>query len=630
MSKNMKKGPKIFLIILGILTFLSSLYLSYNIYRLNGIENKLRYIGIGVLILINILIFIFAIRTTKKGKVLRFFFCALLLIILMCGQGYLGYFVNNVYSSISHMNKNSLIYEAVAVTLKNSEIKNLKELKDKKIGITDNTKSIDGYILGNELIKENNLDKNNTILPYEDPTVMMTDLYSKQLDIVITGSDYVSLYKGTEQFEEISDETKIIGSKEKEYTKEEIAEIEGQETAELSPVAIDKPFTILVMGIDSTAKTLKKNAVGNGDALVLVTFNPKTFNATILSIPRDTYVPITCNGNREKKINSAAFGGASCMIKTIEKFLDIKINYYVKINFKGVVNLVDALGGVEVDVPYSFCEQNSSRQWGSHTIFVEKGRHLLNGEQALALSRNRHHPNGVKAMKKACPNLKEGTRNDFVRGQNQQKVIQAIINKTKTINSPAQLLNVINTVSNSMDTSFTTEQILSFYQIAKDLIKTSASESQNVVTLQRLYISGADQYIYDESSRLSLYNFIANQSSVAAIKKAMKANLGDSNSLVKKFDFNINEPYSIEIIGKKTTAATIKYKLVGKFVGISKEQAQSLCNSKGLTCTFVEQVSTKKAGTVIAQSLPESKRIDRVSGSMKLTIAKSNDSQETP
>jgi anionic cell wall polymer biosynthesis LytR-Cps2A-Psr (LCP) family protein len=233
-------------------------------------------------------------------------------------------------------------------------------------------------------------------------------------------------------------------------------------------------------------------------------------------------------------------------------------------------------------------------------------------------------------MKKACPNLKEGTRNDYVRSQNQQKVIQAIVNKARTINSPTQLLNILNTVSKSMDTSFTTEQILSFYEIAKDLIKYSASESQNVITLQRLYLTGSGQMIYDESSKLTLWNHIANQSSVSAIKKTMKANLGDSSSLIKKFDFNINEPYSITVVGKNPTSGTILYKLVGNFVGKTKEQAQSLCNSKGITCTFVEQASTKKAGTVIAQSLPESKRVDRVSGGMKLTIAKSNDSQETP
>lgn len=101
---------------------------------------------------------------------------------------------------------------------------------------------------------------------------------------------------------------------------------------------IDKPFTMLVMGIDSTANTLSKNATGNGDALMLVTFNPKTLNATIFSIPRDTYVPIACFENqKENKITHAAWNGENCMIKTIENLTDINIDYYVKINFQGVV-----------------------------------------------------------------------------------------------------------------------------------------------------------------------------------------------------------------------------------------------------------------------------------------------------
>ena len=125
--------------------------------------------------------------------------------------------------------------------------------------------------------------------------------------------------------------------------------------------------------------------------LMVITFNPKTLTSTMLSIPRDSYVPIACfSGQRKNKITHAAWQGESCMQKTIENFLDIDIDYYVKINFKGVVKLVDTLGGVEVDVPYNLCEQNSNRQWGANTVYIEEGRQVLNGEQALAFARNRH------------------------------------------------------------------------------------------------------------------------------------------------------------------------------------------------------------------------------------------------
>lgn len=81
---------------------------------------------------------------------------------------------------------------------------------------------------------------------------------------------------------------------------------------------------------------------------MLMSFNPKTLSSVLLSIPRDTYVPIACNNNRYAKINSSAAYGTGCVISTINKFLDINIDYYVKINFKGVVDLVEAVGELKL------------------------------------------------------------------------------------------------------------------------------------------------------------------------------------------------------------------------------------------------------------------------------------------
>jgi LCP family protein required for cell wall assembly len=236
------------------------------------------------------------------------------------------------------------------------------------------------------------------------------------------------------------------------------------------------------MGIDSKVENLSKTATGNGDSLMLVTFNPKTLNATILSIPRDSYVPISCFSNqKENKITHAAWNGESCMIKTIQNFTGIKIDYYLKINFKGVVKLVNALGGVEVNVPVEFCEQNSDRSWAaSNKICLKKGKQTLNGEQALALARHR----------------KTLATGDLQRGTNQQLVVQGILNKLKTIKSASQLLSILDTISNSMDTNFTTKQILSFYDIAKNLLL--GSSTGNLINIQQLYLSGSGQSIYDE------------------------------------------------------------------------------------------------------------------------------------
>ena len=228
------------------------------------------------------------------------------------------------------------------------------------------------------------------------------------------------------------------------------------------------------MGVDSSTNDIK-NASLNGDALMLITFNPKTLNSTILSIPRDTYTSISCfAGNRKNKITHAAWYGESCMQKTIENLMDIKIDYYVKIDFKGVVNLVDAIGGIEVDVPIKFCEQDSNRNF-DNLICLNKGKQVLNGEQALALSRHRK------------------TINDFIRGQNQQLVVKGLMNKLLEIKDLNTVSSILDTISNNIETNMTTNQIFSFYDIALKIV--DASKTKDAFNMQRLYISGYDQYL---------------------------------------------------------------------------------------------------------------------------------------
>ena len=243
-----------------------------------------------------------------------------------------------------------------------------------------------------------------------------------------------------------------------------IREIKDKESKENT---LNKPFTVLILGVDSTNNV---NAAFNGDTIMIVTFNPKTLNATMFSIPIDTYAKIACGNRQFQKINTSAYGGANCVIKTVTNITGVNIDYYVKINFKGVVDLVDALGGVEVDVPYSFCEQNSNRYWDDYTVFVEKGHQVINGEQALALSRNRHSAKNSDFMKKYCPDLTDGVRNDFVRGQNQQLVIEGILKRIKEIRNANKLLEILDVISKNIDTNLSTDEMFSFYEVLESLI----------------------------------------------------------------------------------------------------------------------------------------------------------------
>lgn len=142
---------------------------------------------------------------------------------------------------------------------------------------------------------------------------------------------------------------------------------------------------------------------------MLATLNEKEKSVKLLSIPRDSYVYIPERGYSDKITHAHYFGGVSSTLDTVEELLDIPVDYYVKMNFDAFMDVVDALGGIDVDVPVTFTEQNSKDKAGA--IHLEKGYQELDGEQALALARTRK------------------IDNDIERGKRQQLIMQAIMKK---------------------------------------------------------------------------------------------------------------------------------------------------------------------------------------------------------
>lgn len=547
-KKKRRKISSVVALIFFLISLLSSGFLIYNIFKLDGVEDLIRYIAMGILLFIDLILLIkmrmiWKDKPRKKKKPSKRigFITFLIIYSIVCFS--VGYVISYLYGTINNMNKKYVTYSSSLVVLKDKEVEKVSDVKDFKIGILKDPSSPEGYIIPKEVIKDENLKDENQVVKYESYTEMISDLYTSDIDAIFLSTDYPAIYGNMAGYENIKDETKIIISKEKKMLKSETSKSETESTGK----SVKEPFTILLMGIDSTDEVLTKNAVANGDSLILITFNPKTLNATMLSIPRDSYVPIACWPSKdENKITHAAAYGNDCMINTIEDFFDVNIDYYAKINFKGLVKLVDALGGIDVDVPQDLCTDNSNREV---EICIHEGRQHLNGEEALVLSRNR----------------KQLVNGDFGRGLNQQLVIQAMLEKIKSLRSVNQFTNVLNTVSNSLDTNLTTKQILSFYSIAKDIAKIGLSNHHsNIINIQQLYLEGASAMIYDKRMRMDLYNYVPNTYSKNDIIKAMKMNLGlASHKITKTFSFSINEPYEKKVIGEgpyQSTYNPSKYK----------------------------------------------------------------------
>lgn len=581
---------KIMISIFSLLGIGTNCYLVYTIYLLNGIENKGRFLVIGLLIAFDLLImteWFNIIRKKIKNKSYSIFM-GLLTLYLIINMAF-GLLINIVYNKIDGVSKSYVNYSTSLVVLNSSNI-TLDNISNKSVGIVSDTTSIDGYIISKEMIEKNNLKIN--LKEYDSFSSLIAALYDKEVDAIFITSGYSSMFNSIERFTNVATETKALLTEEKKVKKDSVT----------STKKLTDPFSILLMGVDSELDGLDNAASSNGDSLILVTFNPNTSNVTMLSIPRDSYVPIMCFKDQiENKITHAAWYGTDCMKETISNFLDIPIDYYVKINFKGVVGLVDALGGITVDVPQEVCTGNSDRR---DTICVNAGLQTLNGEQALVLARDRH-------------SLSDG---DLGREQNQQLVIMSIINQLKSINSVDKIMNVLNTISKNLDTNFSTNQILSFYNIAKDMLITNNGE----FNIDSLLLQGNGQIIFDENMGLPLWDYILNENSVKAVSTAMKNNLNITKDYIKTFSYSVDTPYVQIKTGSEFTEAS-GYALLPDFTLYSKSGAANWLEARGYSVSYVNKDSELTAGTIIDQSIPALKRLDKIS-SKSITLYISNGS----
>ena len=237
-----------------------------------------------------------------------------------------------------------------------------------------------------------------------------------------------------------------------------------------------KPITnnvsVLIMGVDeSDVRGKEYGEAIRTDALLLATFNKDSKTVKLLSIPRDTYTYIPIEKKKDKITHAHAFGsakngkngGPQASIDAVEKLMNVPVDYFVKFNFKSFIKIVDDLGGVEVDVPVEFTEQDSNDN--AEAIHLEKGVQKLNGEEAIALARTRH------------------IDSDAMRGQRQQLVIEAILKKLTSVGSVTKVGNIIDDINGQFVTNLTFDDMLSFYKYGSD------SE------IEKLQIQGDDCYM---------------------------------------------------------------------------------------------------------------------------------------
>ncbi|MCH5167078.1 MAG: LCP family protein [Erysipelotrichales bacterium] len=579
--KKTKLSIRLIYIFVLLLFLVSYVFLFRSLLLLNNVETVLRIIVLTILGLLLLLYSFFdlLLLLSKKHKIVVISSLIILVISSFSMIGSLA--INKVYGLLASISKETVIYTTNLISLNSSEFINDGTFS---VGIINNETDIEGNILAYELIDKEKL--NVKIEKYDTYFELLEKLYNGEVNGIFITSNYAAMYESYDAYENIASDVKVLFD----YSKE----MKNQDYIE-SNASVENPFTVLIMGVDSQYDGLNANAAFNGDTLMIISFNPHTLNATVFSIPRDTYVPIACLKNESSKINSSAAYGTKCVINTVENLVDINIDYYVKINFKGVVDLVNTLGGIDVTVPdgIKFCEQDSNRSHAAEVLqCIESGYQHMDGEKALAFARHR----------KTLP------AGDFQRVQHQQLVVEGIANSAKNLKSINDFYAVLDAISRNMDTNMTTKEMMNLYNVGKSVI--FGANKGSLINIQKTYLTGYDLTMYVNNLRGNVYTFQYYEQSLEEIKDALKITLETKKATpTKTFNFSVNDEYEPVIVGKKYYTVQ-RNETIPNFHGQTLQYAKSWCEARNIT-VYINYITPGATGyddtlaneTVVNQSV---------------------------
>ena len=441
-KKKKKKNKRPISKFMTIFMIISLALLIFQIIKLNLLPAKLIVlVSLVMIILCLIIILIFHFKAKKFLPRILAGFVALCMCVGLAYGNYFIYKTDDTFDVVTSLADSKATMTSIVV-LKSSSIKKEKDLKGKTIGtILDMDK-----VATKRMLKD--LDSDNINYKTKDYSTlddMMEAFYAGEVDAICLNEKYRDILHESEAYFNFQTDSRVVHQN-VHYTKVEKNDNPSDPVNDISKDA----FTVLVSGNDSYGTLQDSNT--RSDANLLLTVNPKTGTILMTSIPRDYYVELVCpeddpelacpEGSSDKLTHSGLMGVKSTE-ETIEKALGIKINYNVRINFSSVVNLVDALDGIDLDIKKG---EEVDIFYVNSQPGLSVGKHHVDGETALAFARERHA-------------YLDG---DNQRVRNQQKVFKAIF---KRIVSPKMITNYgkfMDALAVAFDTNLSGDEISNF------------------------------------------------------------------------------------------------------------------------------------------------------------------------
>ena len=460
-------------LLIALLTF-SSFGTIYYVYRLNVIKEN--YFLIGSICIILLWFFLCFKLIRKKTRIIPKVIFGIISILLICTYGIVCRYSN---STIEYAKKvTNITYETInynVLTLKTNEYNSLIDLKNKKIGFlsTDNNLK--------KSIKELNKKLDYESEKYNEIGTLIGNLYEKKVNAIVIPNSYMELLEEN-KVEFINDYKLIDTFKIKVNTKND----------DVKKVDVTKdPFIVYISGSDSRT-TVSDTA--RSDVNIIAVINPKTKKVLLINTPRDYYVQLHDTYGIKDKLTHAGVYGIEMSKNTMQDLLDININYYVKVSFMTVVNLVDIIDGIDIYSEISFIPNANDK-----CPIVEGNQHL-NGKCALAFARERY-------------SYESGDRH---RGQNQQAVITAIIDK---LSNPKYLIRynkILDSIESTMETDLSYDELSTFVKYELTNLDKWSVES---ISLDG---TGAYAGTYSMGSDLELYVMIPDENTINIAKEKIQ------------------------------------------------------------------------------------------------------------
>lgn len=510
-NKNPKRRihyGRIFDLVLGVFLIAVSIYTLYRAKLSNMLPTKYMFVLLVVLVLINLISILFIFK--RQHKIIAYLRRGI--IVILCGAMiFVGNTLGTVQKTLTQVttNTNTTVKMSVIVP-KESQISNLSELKNGLIGVQISTDITSSTYMQTEMNKV--LGTNFDYTEYPDYSNMATDMIILgKLDAMAISDSYLSMLDTN--MENFKGSYKVIETYSREQEASEIASTKDIDT---------EAFTVYITGMDELGSP-DQNL--RSDVNILLIVNPTTNHIEMISFPRDAYMPnMALNGMNDKLTHTGNYG-ADATVKTVENYLGIDIDFYAKVSFSSLIEIVDLIGGIEVDVEINFCEQDESRStaWDD-LICLQPGVQQLNGKQALAYSRHRHTDNyGTAGRERA-----------------QQRIIAAIIKKMISAEGIANINSLIKAVPNYVLTNMPSKQITNFISNEINDIKPWSISSTSIG-----YDGINDTRITSYSSDYPQDVYLFDPSEIQRVLYAYQYNMQSFN--LSDFSFNLDDLYASEL-----------------------------------------------------------------------------------